>query len=36
MKSVTESVLKGDPDAFHLVARGIKTKAQEFLPGKRK
>jgi pyruvate dehydrogenase (quinone) len=36
MKSVTESVLKGDPDAFRLMARGIKTKAQELLPGKRK
>jgi pyruvate dehydrogenase (quinone) len=36
MKSVTESVLKGDPDAFRLMARGIKTKAQELLPSKRK
>ncbi|GAA0382536.1 thiamine pyrophosphate-requiring protein [Acrocarpospora corrugata] len=35
IKSVTEAVLKGDPEAFHLVAQGIKTKAQEFLPGKR-
>jgi pyruvate dehydrogenase (quinone) len=35
MKSATEAVLKGDPDAFHLIAQGIKTKVQEFLPGKR-
>ncbi len=34
MKSVTEAVLKGDPNAFHLVTQGIKTKAQELLPGK--
>ncbi|WP_424188081.1 thiamine pyrophosphate-requiring protein [Actinokineospora sp. G85] len=29
--SVTKSVLKGDPSALHLVAQGVKTKAQEFL-----
>ncbi|GAA3547325.1 thiamine pyrophosphate-requiring protein [Amycolatopsis ultiminotia] len=34
MKSAAEAVLKGDPDALHLVAQGIKTKMQEFLPGK--
>ncbi|MDX3193519.1 thiamine pyrophosphate-requiring protein [Streptomyces sp. MN03-5084-2B] len=34
VKSATEAVLKGDPDAFHLVAQGVKTKLQEFLPGK--
>ncbi|KDN17986.1 thiamine pyrophosphate-requiring protein [Amycolatopsis rifamycinica] len=33
VKSATEAVLKGDPDAFHLVAQGVKTKLQEFLPG---
>ncbi|WP_020659579.1 thiamine pyrophosphate-requiring protein [Amycolatopsis benzoatilytica] len=33
MKSVTEAVLKGDPEAFHLVTQGAKTKIQEFLPG---
>ncbi len=35
MKSATEAVLKGDPDAFHLVAQGVKTKLQEFLPGRK-
>ncbi|MEA5360973.1 thiamine pyrophosphate-requiring protein [Amycolatopsis sp., V23-08] len=35
MKSATEAVLKGDPDAMHLVTQGIKTKLQEFLPGKK-
>jgi pyruvate dehydrogenase (quinone) len=33
VKSVTEAVLKGDPEAFHLIAQGIRTKAQEILPG---
>ncbi|SFW85888.1 thiamine pyrophosphate-requiring protein [Amycolatopsis australiensis] len=33
VKSATEAVLKGDPDALHLVAQGVKTKIQEFLPG---
>ncbi|RZQ64573.1 thiamine pyrophosphate-requiring protein [Amycolatopsis suaedae] len=36
VKSVTEAVLKGDPEAFHLVAQGAKTKLQEFVPGKRR
>jgi pyruvate dehydrogenase (quinone) len=35
MKSAAQSVLKGDPDAFHLVVQGVKTKLQEFLPGGR-
>jgi pyruvate dehydrogenase (quinone) len=35
MKSATEAVLKGDPDAFHLIAQGVKTKIQEFLPGRK-
>jgi pyruvate dehydrogenase (quinone) len=35
-KSVTEAVLKGDPDAFHLVAQGMRTKAQELLSGLKK
>ncbi len=26
---------QGDPDAFHLMAQGVKTKAQEFLRGRR-
>ncbi|CCH32346.1 thiamine pyrophosphate-requiring protein [Actinosynnema sp. NPDC047251] len=34
-KSVTEAILKGDPAAWHLMAQGIRTKAQELLPGKR-
>jgi pyruvate dehydrogenase (quinone) len=34
-KSATEAVLKGDPSAWHLVVQGIKTKAQEFLPGRK-
>jgi pyruvate dehydrogenase (quinone) len=29
MKAVTEAVLKGDPEAFHLLAQGVKTKLQE-------
>ncbi|WP_433260896.1 thiamine pyrophosphate-requiring protein [Actinosynnema sp. CS-041913] len=35
VKSVAEAILKGDPDAWHLMAQGIKTKAQEMLPGRR-
>ncbi|WP_030453101.1 thiamine pyrophosphate-requiring protein [Herbidospora cretacea] len=34
-KSVTEAVLQGDPSAFHLIAQGVKTKAQEFLHGRK-
>ena len=34
-KSATEAVLKGDPDAFHLVVQGMKTKMQEFVPSRR-
>ncbi|MEU4247956.1 thiamine pyrophosphate-requiring protein [Amycolatopsis sp. NPDC026612] len=33
VKSAAQAVLKGDPDALHLVAQGVKTKLQEFLPG---
>ncbi|MGW4063097.1 thiamine pyrophosphate-requiring protein [Amycolatopsis sp. NPDC004747] len=33
VKSAAQAVLKGDPDAVHLVAQGVKTKLQEFLPG---
>ncbi|GHF42321.1 thiamine pyrophosphate-requiring protein [Amycolatopsis bartoniae] len=32
MKSAAEAVLKGDPNAWHLMAQGLKTKAQELLP----
>ncbi|GLY38298.1 thiamine pyrophosphate-requiring protein [Amycolatopsis sp. NBRC 101858] len=35
MKSAAQAVLKGDPDAFHLVVQGVKTKLQEFLPGRK-
>ncbi|GAY08013.1 hypothetical protein [Pseudonocardia sp. N23] len=31
--SVLQAVLKGDPDARHLVAQGVRTKLREFLPG---
>jgi pyruvate dehydrogenase (quinone) len=36
LKAAAESVLKGDPDAFALVTAGIRTKLQEFVPGRRK
>ncbi|TDV48006.1 thiamine pyrophosphate-requiring protein [Actinophytocola oryzae] len=35
-KSLTEAVLKGDPDAFHIVTQGVRTKAQELLSGLKK
>jgi pyruvate dehydrogenase (quinone) len=35
VKSVTEAVLKGDPDAWRMVTTGIRTKAQELLPHKK-
>jgi pyruvate dehydrogenase (quinone) len=35
VKSVTESILRGDPDAWQLVTTGIRTKMREFLPRKR-
>jgi pyruvate dehydrogenase (quinone) len=35
IKAATEAVLKGDPDALHLLKEGVKTKAQELLPGHR-
>jgi pyruvate dehydrogenase (quinone) len=34
-ESVVQAVLKGDPDALHLVVQGAKTKLQEMLPGRR-
>jgi pyruvate dehydrogenase (quinone) len=33
-KSAAQAVLKGDPEAFHLVVEGIKTKLQEAVPGR--
>jgi pyruvate dehydrogenase (quinone) len=34
IKSTTESLLRGDPDAWDVVAKGIRTKVQEILPGR--
>jgi len=34
-ESVVQAVLKGDPDALHLVVQGAKTKLREMLPGRR-
>ncbi|MBW3603479.1 MAG: thiamine pyrophosphate-requiring protein [Actinobacteria bacterium] len=33
IKEATQAVLKGDPDAWHLIKTGAKQKVQEFLPG---
>jgi pyruvate dehydrogenase (quinone) len=33
-RSAAQAVLKGDPDAFHLIVQGVKTKLQEALPGR--
>jgi pyruvate dehydrogenase (quinone) len=33
--SMTEAVLKGDPNAWHLLTMGLKTKAEEVLPSRR-
>ena len=35
IKSTTEAVLGGDPDAWRMVVQGVKTKAQEFFPKRR-
>ena len=32
IKDLTSSILKGDPNAWHLMYQGAKTKAQEFIP----
>jgi pyruvate dehydrogenase (quinone) len=32
IKEMTAAVLKGDPNAWHLIYQGAKTKAQEFVP----
>ena len=34
IKSMTESVLKGDPNAWHMMVTGARTKVQEFLPNR--
>jgi pyruvate dehydrogenase (quinone) len=33
-ESAAQALLKGDPEAMHLVVQGLKTKVQEFLPGR--
>jgi pyruvate dehydrogenase (quinone) len=30
VKATTEAVLKGDPDAWDMVVKGVRTKAAEF------
>jgi len=35
IKSVTEAVLKGDPDAWQMMTTGIRTKARELTPNRR-
>jgi pyruvate dehydrogenase (quinone) len=32
LRSMVEAVLGGDPDAWHMVVQGARTKAQEFMP----
>ncbi|MTD58461.1 thiamine pyrophosphate-requiring protein [Amycolatopsis pithecellobii] len=34
MKSAAEAVLKGDPNAWHLMVQGLKTKAEELMPSR--
>lgn len=34
IKSTTEAVLRGEPNAWRMVTQGLKTKAQEFLPSR--
>jgi pyruvate dehydrogenase (quinone) len=34
LKDTAAAVIKGDPDARGIVTKGLKTKAQEFLPGR--
>ncbi len=35
IKNLTSAVLKGDPNAWHLMYQGAKAKVQEFVPGSR-
>ncbi|NYE48141.1 pyruvate dehydrogenase (quinone) [Spinactinospora alkalitolerans] len=35
MESTAAALIKGDPDAWSVVKEGVKTKAQEFIPGGR-
>ncbi|MFI6871625.1 thiamine pyrophosphate-requiring protein [Nocardia sp. NPDC050406] len=32
IKDMSAAILRGDPDAWHLIMQGVKTKAQEFRP----
>ena len=32
LEDMTTAVLKGDPNGWHLMVQGAKTKAQEFVP----
>ncbi|WP_067674909.1 thiamine pyrophosphate-requiring protein [Nocardia miyunensis] len=34
MKETVESILRGDPNAWHMMTQGVKTKAQEFVPNR--
>ncbi|HZC26182.1 MAG TPA: thiamine pyrophosphate-requiring protein [Actinopolymorphaceae bacterium] len=34
IKSTTQSVLRGDPNAWRMIVQGAKTKMQEFVPGR--
>ncbi|SEE75090.1 thiamine pyrophosphate-requiring protein [Jiangella alba] len=34
LKETTEALLKGDPNAWRVLVQGVKTKAQEFVPGR--
>ena len=35
IKELTTAILKGDPEALHVMYQGAKTKAQEFIPHRR-
>ncbi|RIQ11003.1 thiamine pyrophosphate-requiring protein [Jiangella rhizosphaerae] len=34
LKDTTEALLKGDPNAWRVLVQGVKSKAQEFVPGR--
>ncbi|WP_017555712.1 thiamine pyrophosphate-requiring protein [Nocardiopsis baichengensis] len=36
MESMTAALAKGDPEAWSVLAQGVRSKAQEFLPGSRR
>jgi pyruvate dehydrogenase (quinone) len=36
MKSAASAVLRGDEDAFGILKEGVKVKAQEFLPHRKR